>query len=397
MKHKNMLPLLALLCAFPPLSTDMYLPALPYLRNLWHQSLVMINLTLVVFFVVYCGCLLIYGPLADRFGRRPPLIIGISLYIAASLTCASANGVTTLLIARIFQAAGAASAAALAMAICKDIYEGQARARVLAHIAIISAFAPMLAPILGSWVITFFSWRWVFIIQAALGAIALSGVTRMSETLQRRTIGGFLHSASAYFRLARNARFIILTLVMSSMSLPVFAFIAGSSEIYISHFGLNERQFGFFFGFNAIAMMTGAFSYTRLSRRFSSHRLMTAGFTGILCAGAWLAFAPHHNPWGLALPMWVLSFCGGITRPPSSNLILDEVTQDTGSASSLIGFCFLLIGALGMYLISLGWTDKIAMIGTMAFTSGTFVLVFWLIAQRKWYRAAESEALLTAD
>lgn len=348
-----MIPLLALLIAFPPLSTDMYLPALPMLQNLWRQPLVIINLTLVLFFVVYCAFLLVYGPLSDRFGRRAPLLVGISLYIMASLACAAANGVWMLLAARVFQAAGAASAAALAMAIVKDLYEGSTRERILAHMSIIMALAPMLAPILGGWIVAFASWRWIFVVQAALGALAVAGVLRMPETLRHRSASGFIPVASAYFRLFRNARFIVLTLVMSSISLPTFAFIAGSSDIYMRHFGMDERKFGYFFAFNAIGLMAGAFAFTRLSRRIASRRLMTAGFAGIVCAALLLISVSHASPWGLALPMWMLSFCGGITRPPSSSLILDQVSRDTGSASSLIGFTFLTIGAAGMFLISL--------------------------------------------
>ena len=109
--------LLAILTAFPPLSTDMYLPAIPFLQSHWNQPLAVINLTLVLFFVVYCISLLIYGPLSDRFGRRPPLIVGIIIFIAGSLLCAAANGVEMLILARIIQAAGAASASAISMAI----------------------------------------------------------------------------------------------------------------------------------------------------------------------------------------------------------------------------------------------------------------------------------------
>lgn len=385
-----MIPLLALLIAFPPLSTDMYLPALPMLQNLWQQPLVIINLTLVLFFVVYCMFLLVYGPVSDRFGRRAPLLVGIGLYIMASLACAGANGIWMLLLARIFQAAGAASAAAHAMAMVKDIYEGATRERILAQMSIIMALAPMLAPILGGWIVAFASWRWIFLAQAGMGAIAIAGVLRMPETLRHRSASGFIPVASAYFRLFRNSRFIVLTLVMSSISLPTFAFIAGSSDIYMGHFGMDEREFGYFFAFNAIGLMAGAFAFTRLSRRILSRRLMTAGFTGILCAALLLIVAPHGSPWGLALPMWILSFCGGLTRPPSSSLILNQVSRDTGSASSLIGFTFLMIGAAGMYLISLNWPDKITAIGAMGLGSGSLVLLFWIAAQRRWFRPCDA-------
>ncbi|MDX2455403.1 MFS transporter [Desulfosarcina sp.] len=170
MIYKNrLLLLLALLTAFPPLSTDMYLPAIPLLQKTWQQPLAIVNLTLVGFFVSYCVFLLIYGPLSDRFGRRPLLLVGIGIFILASLLCALSNNVVSLTFFRVLQAAGAASASALALAISKDAYGVHERERIL-------ALAPMLAPIFGGWLMTWFSWRWIFVVQGMLGAVAWIGV-----------------------------------------------------------------------------------------------------------------------------------------------------------------------------------------------------------------------------
>ena len=171
------LSLLALLTAFPPLSTDMYLPAIPYLKQLWNQPLMTVNLTLICFFLTYCFFMLVYGPVSDRFGRRRPLLVGVGIFIVASGMCALANGIYTLIAARIFQASGAAAASALSLAMCKDLFESRQRARIMAYIAVIVALAPMLAPIIGGWVIHFFSWRWVFVVQGIMGGIAWVGVS----------------------------------------------------------------------------------------------------------------------------------------------------------------------------------------------------------------------------
>ena len=228
---KKMIGLLALLSAFPPLSTDMYLAAIPLLVKEWQESLAVINLTLICFFISYCLFLLIYGPVSDRFGRRPPLLAGVGLYVVACIFCAAAGNSSTLIVARIVQGAAAAAASALALAICKDRFEGHLRQRIFVQIGIIVAAAPMLAPIIGGWLIKLYSWRLVFILQALMGLVALFGVYRMPESLPAPAKVGFSKVAGSYFRLFGNPRYILLALTFAVTGIPVFAFIAVSSDI----------------------------------------------------------------------------------------------------------------------------------------------------------------------
>jgi DHA1 family bicyclomycin/chloramphenicol resistance-like MFS transporter len=378
--------LLALLTAFPPLSTDMYIPAIPHLKTLWNQPLVVVNLTLICFFLTYCLFMLIYGPISDRFGRRRPLLAGITIFIVASLMCALADSIYTLIAARIFQASGAAAASALSLAMCKDLFnDARQRERVMAYIAIIIALAPMLAPIIGGWVIHYLSWRWVFVFQASLAVIAWCGVQRMAEPLQRFERVSATEAVKVYFRLFHNRRYAGLMLAMSLLTLPFFGFIAASSEIYITRFGMDERQFGYLFGFNALALMFGPIVFSRLVRSFSSRALLTAAFAGILASGLIMACVPHHSPWSLTLPMWGLSFFLGMSRPPSNNLILEQVDRDVGAASALVIFTFMTVGAFSMGLISLPWPDKIMVIGVMGSLVGAATLAFWLKYRNRFF------------
>lgn len=370
--------LLALLTAFPPLSTDMYLPAIPLLRQQWNQPLVMINLTLVGFFVTYCLFILVYGPVSDRFGRRRPLMAGIAIFIIASVACALSNGIRMLIVARVFQAAGAASASALGLAMCKDLFDVRSRAQIMAHIAVIMALAPMLAPIIGGWVLHWLSWPWIFILQAAMGVVAFLGVYKLEEPLKFFSHVGLANVLKIYFRVLKNGRFTGLMLAMSVLVFPFFAFIAVSSEIYISDFGLSERTFGYFFGFNALAIMIGPLTFSYLSRRISQKILITVAFAGIMAGGIWMILTPHTSAWSLALPMWFLSFSLGLCRPPTNSLILEQVERDTGSASSLVIFTFMMIGSVSMGIISLAWIDKITVLGIMGAVSGGLALIFWL-------------------
>jgi DHA1 family bicyclomycin/chloramphenicol resistance-like MFS transporter len=357
----------------------MYLSAIPFLEKTWHQPLAMVNLTLVAFFISYCVFMLFYGPLSDRYGRRPLLMVGIGLFVLASLLCALADDVFSLIVFRVLQGGGAASASALALAITKDVYEGHERERILACIGVIMAMAPMLAPVFGGWMMAWFSWRWIFLLQAAIGAAAWFGVFCMSETLKKPSAASALETAGIYLELLRNRGYVGYVLMMSLIVLPHFAFIGGSADIYISRLGLSEQVFSYFFAANASAIMAGSFACTQLLPRVGARVLITAGFAGILIGGMGMLMGVLSGPWGLALPMVIVSFSFGISRPPSNNLVLEQVERHAGAASSLMIFIYFILGAFAMWLISLDWADKIRTIGILGTASGGMMLGCWLL------------------
>lgn len=374
--------LLALLSAFPPLATDMYLPALPLLQREWQAPLVAINLTLVTFFMTYCGFLLIYGPLSDRYGRKPPLLVGVGLFILSCLVCGLSQSAGMMICGRILQGAGAAAASAIVFAVCKDRFTGQQRQRVFIQIGVIVAAAPMIAPILGGWIITLFSWRWIFLLQAILGTIAFAGVLRMDESLRPDTPPGFSEVASGYLRLFRNKRYMVLLLALSCTCVPVFAFIGGSPDLYITRLGYDERQFGYFFGFNALAFVLAPLSFSRMVRHFPITLLMPWAFGGMFVSSLLLLCPWIPDPWRLTLPMFCLTFSFSFCRPAGNNLILEQVDRDTGAASSLMVFFYFMIGALAMWFFSLDWSDKIVMLGRMGVVSVACTLLLWQVVKR---------------
>ncbi len=373
-----MIVLLALLSAFPPLSTDMYLAAIPLLVKKWQESLVVVNLTLVFFFTSYCLFLLIYGPISDRFGRKPPLLIGVGLYVIASIFCGIASNIECMIIARTFQGAGAAAATSMAFAVSKDRFEGHLRQRVFIQLGIIVAAAPMIAPVIGGWVIKLASWRIIFIIQALLGAVAFVGVSQMTESLQIPSSDRFFQAALSYFRLFANPRYILLTLTFALTGIPYFAFIAGSSDIYITTLGYTEQQFGYFFGLNAAAFMIAPIFFSKMSNKFPLFPLLTAGFVGMLGSAALMLCDFIPVMWRIIIPMWLLTFCFSFCRPPCNNLILEQVDRDVGAASSFMVFIFFIIGACSMAVISFDWLDKIVILGWMGVAASAFTLISWV-------------------
>ena len=377
--NTKMLFLLALLSAFPPLSTDMYLPALPALQETWQRPMTIVNLTLSGFFIGFCICMLIYGPLSDKYGRKPPLFIGVTLYTVTSVLSGFVSDIYPLIVLRILQGAGSASGAVVAMAITKDLYEGRERQRILAYMAVIMALAPMLAPILGGFIISRFSWHWVFFFQAVMGIMALIGVLWMKEPLKKRVEVSVLRTMGMYSHLFRNKRYLALVGLFTMVVFPNFAYIGSASQIYIVRFGTSEQVFGYYFALNALATMFGSFCFTRLQRDISANKLMIVSFIGPLVGGLIMYADLIKGPWALALPMAIASFFFGLSRPLSNDLTLQQVNEGVGAASSMMTFSFFVAAAFSMWFISFEWADKIHVIALLCIVTSAISLAWWLL------------------
>ncbi|MCM0754545.1 MFS transporter [Desulfovibrio aminophilus] len=364
--------LIVLLAAFPALSTDMYLPALPTLQRLWGASLAEVNLSLLFFFLCFSLFLLVHGPLSDRCGRKPVLIAGILLFMAGSLLCAASQSITQLVLARMVQATGAAAASALSLALAKDLYSGIQRQKILAYIGVIVPLCPMLAPMLGGLLLGVASWRAIFLVQCVLALPAFYGCLRLREPAFERTSGGPLAMLRRYGVLLRNRRYLVLTLSFSLMSAGFFAYIGGSADIFITGFGLGERTYALFFGFNALGLMAGSLLASRLCVGLSSAGLLNASLAGLAGGGAAMLAAGGHGPWGFALPMFAVSLFLGMNRPISNNMILDAVERDVGAASAVMTFANFLVGGLCMEVVSLDLLPKPLFIGALTL-AGTLV------------------------
>ncbi len=377
------LVLILLLSAFPALSTDMYLPAIPTLCTLWGIPLAQANLSLVAFFICFSTFLLVHGPLSDRFGRRPILLWGISLYIIGSLCCAAAISITTLVLARMLQATGAAAAAAMSLALAKDLYEGNERKKLLAYIGVIVPLCPMVAPTIGAAMLNYFSWRGIFLSQAVLALAGLYSSFRLREPLTERGTGGVKAALSRYRRLIGNTSYLGYTISFSLLGLPFFAFIASSSDIYIRTFAMSEQAFGLYFAFNALALMLGSLLCSRLCVGIESRTILIYAIAGMLLSGGTMLLLGSATPMLFALPMFGYTFFLGLSRPISNHLILEQVDQDAGTASSLLTFFFFLCGSVGMEVISFDWPSKPHVIALLGLAGTVVPLLVVLLVRGK--------------
>lgn len=381
----GLLALLAILSAFIPLSTDMYLPALPTMAATFHAPTALVNLTLVLFFVFYSLGTLLWGPLSDKYGRKPILLIGLVLYIVSSVCCACAEGVYHLIVFRIFQAITGSAAPAIAMALVKDLFEGRKRERGLVLIQSMVMMAPIIAPVIGAMLLKYTSWRGVFFTLAGIGVLAFLFSLLLRETVVKRYSGTLMQTWGQLAVVLRNPGFSSLLLIFSLAIMPLYAYLGASSYIYIDEFGLSELKYSYLFMANAVCAVIAPFCYLQLARRCSGHTIITLCYAGIAASGVLICSIGRLHPLLLAPSIMPATLLMGIMRPPSANLLLEQEQHAVGSASSLINCAASFVGSLGMILMSCSPGTMIVPLGIVHLTAGALCGLLWLTLSRKAY------------
>ena len=383
---RGLIILIALLSAFVPLSTDLYLPALPVMGKNLQAPTEQINLTLSAFFVLYSVGMLVWGPLSDRYGRKPILLIGLSVYVLASGLCAVTSSITALIAFRALQAVGGSAAGAVASAIVKDTFSGRKRESVLAVVQSLAMLSPAVAPMFGALLLNFTNWRGIFWALTGIGAMALLGGLLLEETIQERSTGALLHSFTRLGKVLQNRGFTMLMLLFSLGSISGLAFISASTYIYQDGFGLSSQAYSFYFAVNAICLIAGPMIYLRISRRFHAETIIRVCFLISLASGVLMILFGNLAPYIFALCILPSSVAGSIMRPPSVNLMLEQQKGDTGSMVSVMSCTGLLMGSLGMTLISLGWGNTIIALGTMTVLTALTSTLAWPVVIKQAHR-----------
>lgn len=379
---RGLIALIAVLSAFVPLSTDLYLPALPGMSDFFHVSVDLTNLTLILFFIFFSVGMLFWGPLSDKYGRRPVLIIGLALYIAASAACAVSWDIWHLILFRILQAIGGSAASAVATAMVKDVYDGRKRESVLALVQSMVVISPAVAPVLGAFMLPYTSWRGLFWTLGLIGIVSMAGSILLEETLPGRYTGTMMQSMRRLGTVLKNPGFTSLLIVFSLVSTASLAFIADSSYIYEKGFGLSEQWYSFYFALNAVGLISGPFLYLWLSRFFSRKSIIASGFAIMIAGGALVCIFGGMGPLVFALALFPASLMGSCVRPPGAHLMLEQQSEDTGSASALMGCFGLLFGSAGMILVSLEGNNLVLTLGVINVAAGLVCLSGWLLIGR---------------
>jgi DHA1 family bicyclomycin/chloramphenicol resistance-like MFS transporter len=387
---KGLVLFLAALTAFPALSTDLYLPALPGMTAYFGVPEYQTNLTLILFFVVYAVALLLWGPLSDRYGRRPILLVGLACYMVAGVLCAVSANVFQLMVFRIFQAVGTGAATATATAIVKDAYQGRRREVTLAVIQTMTVISPAVAPMVGALILRFTSWRGAFVAQAILGLVVLTGAIAFQETIGARLTGNPLASLKRLGTVLRNRTFVFLLVNLSLLAMAGLAFIASSSYIYEVTFGESSQAYSYFFALFAAGMAVGAPIYIWLSRRLERTTILTGCFAVCAASGLLVLVLGRLGPWPFILTLFPMAISISCMRPPATYLLLEQHEGDAGSVSALMGSANIVMGSLGMVVVSLGLWSRVELIGALSLGLGLLSLGLWLVIGRPLVRAQAS-------
>ncbi|NPV61985.1 MAG: multidrug effflux MFS transporter [Methanotrichaceae archaeon] len=381
----GLIALITFLSAFVPLSTDLYLPALPGMALYFDVSADLANLTLILFFVFFGAGTLLWGPLSDKYGRRPVLLIGLSIYSAASLACAGSWDIYHLIAFRILQAVGGSGAFAVATAMIKDVYDSRSREPILAFVQSMVLISPVAAPVLGALLLKFMSWRGIFWTLALIGVLALAGAVALQETIDQRYTGSLLQSLGRLQVTAKNPAFSSLLLLFSLPSLSSMAFIASSSYIYINGFGLSEQVYSYYFAVNALGLVFGPMLYMRMSRKYRRRSIIITCFAAISASGLMVSIFGGFSPWMLAIVLLPATISASCVRTPGVNLMLEQQREDTGSAAALMSCFGIFMGSIGMTVISLNWGNTILILGVMNALVGLACVARWLRISQKPY------------
>lgn len=376
-EHLGTLGLMVLLVGtsmLMPLSLDMYTPAVPHMAERLFTTTAMVNLTLVGYNFFFAVGLLIFGPLSDRRGRRPVLLSGLAFYVAGSLACALAPSIEVLIVARIVQSLGAGAADAMTNAIVKDAFTEQRRQLAISFIQLMFILGPVVAPLVGAWVVMALDWRATFWILTASGVFLSVLACAFEESLpvsERYVSSEKGETVRQFAAVLKVPAFTLPLLVFTLPNLGFMAYVSVASFVYESYFGLSELGYGMYYAIAALVTVLGPFAWELASRHMQARTFITAEIGVAVAAGAALLVFGHLAPWLFCAAFAVFAIVEASLRPLSTNILLSKFRDAGGTTASAINFTstvhgscgMLLVGALGTdYVSSLAWTILVSMI-----------------------------------
>ncbi|EPH5975211.1 multidrug effflux MFS transporter [Campylobacter upsaliensis] len=352
--------ILALMSSIAPLSTDMYLPALSQVKQSFETSEFLTQLSLASFFVAFALGQLIYGPLSDVFGRKIPALVGIFLFMLSSLFCVIIDNIYVFIILRFFEALGGCAGVVIARAIVNDLFELKEAASIFALMMVFSALAPMLSPSFGGFLIEYFSWHSIFATLFGLGILLFLLIFfALKESAPHLKRQKFSHKETlkSYRFVLKDKPFILYVSCASLVLAAMFAYITGSSFVFINFFGLSERDFGLLFGLNALGFVIFANINAKMVQKIPSEKILFYALIIMLISTLILFVNSLIKPnfWLFELSIFTSIALLGFIAPNTTTLAMACFKDHSGTASAVLGTSqFALAGVISFIVSAVG-------------------------------------------
>lgn len=361
--RRSLIPLLGALCAFSPLAIDMYLPAFPQIARDLAVRPGLVGLTLSMFLVGLAVGQLLCGPLADRLGRRAPLLAGCALFTATAIVCALGHSIQALIASRFLMGVGGATGLAISRAVVRDLFDESASARTYSMMMIVTGIAPIIAPALGSLILTYAHWRIIFWVLAAFGVASIAMVAlALPETLppDRRVHGHLGDVARRYLAILTDRRFLGFGLVLGFAYGLLFAYLAGSPIVFIDYFGVSPARYSLLFAANSIGLFIGGRLNHHLVACHSARPILRRACLASTASAAVLLLLAltrfGHLPLFFAT-LFVTVATLGLIMPNATAAAMAPFANQAGTASALLGVLQYALGATTGALVGL-WTNN---------------------------------------
>jgi DHA1 family bicyclomycin/chloramphenicol resistance-like MFS transporter len=351
--------ILGALTAMGPLAIDMYLPALPTIARELRTSAASVQVSLAVYFIGIAVGQAFYGPLSDRGGRKPALYFGLLLFLLASIGCALAADVGTLIAFRFLQALGGCAPLVIPRAVVRDYFDQRGSVRMLSMLMLVMGLAPILAPLIGGQLLVNFGWRSVFWVLAGYGALWLAiAIGYLPESLPnaRRQQQRLAEVLGVYGRLMRDRAYMGYVLSGGLIFSGLLAYISGSPFVFIELFEVPPERYGLYFGMNAVGIISASQINRWLASRVDARRIVSRVLPVAMASGAVLlvdAYTGFGGFIGILVPLFCFIACHGFVMPNTTALAMAPHGSVAGSASALLGTLQFVLGATAGALVGI--------------------------------------------
>ena len=374
--------ILGSLTALGPFSIDMYLPGFPDIAKSLHTSTENVALSLSSFFIGISAGQLLYGPLLDKYGRKPPLYAGLALYIIASVGCYFSDSIEMLIVMRFIQAIGSCAATVASIAMVRDIFPVKDNAKVFALLILVLGASPMIAPTVGGYVTAAFGWQLIFIILAVIAVlITLAVIFFLPESYRadpsyslkpKPIINGFI-------AVIKTPQFYTYAISGGIAFSGLFAYISSSPVVFMEVFKISSKTYGWIFALLSVGFIGSSQVNSMLVKGYKSQQIVNAALIAMVIISALFLVGSMQNILGLVgtiIMIFLVLCCIGITSPNTSALALAPFEKNAGTASSLLGAFQMCIGSVVSVGVSLfNSQSSIPMSAIMLVASSVALLV----------------------